>query len=193
MFLQNESLHQSAQLEFPLPLKTFLVMCLPWMWTSVFILAYTATFNYLHFPVHFSSVQFSPLVVSNSLGPHELQHCQAPLSITNSCSLLKLMSTLPSNPLSSPSAPPLNLSQHQGLFKWISSSHHVPASASVLPMNIQDWFPLGWTGWISLLAKGLSRVFSNITVQKHQFFGAQLSLSSNCHIHMWLLEKPYFD
>ena len=63
------------------------------------------------------------------------------------------------------------------------------ASASVLPMNIQDWFPLGLTGWISLLSKGLSRVFSNTTVQKHQFFGTQLSLWSNSHIHTWLLGK----
>ena len=66
----------------------------------------------------------------------------------------------------------------------------VSASASVLPMNIQDWFPLGWTGCISLQSKGLSRVFSNSTVQKHQFFSAQLSLWSNSHIHTWLLEKP---
>ena len=88
----------------------------------------------------------------------------------------------PSHPLSSLSPPAFNLSQHQGLFKWVSSSHQVAkvlrvsASASVLPTNIQDWFPLGWTGWISLQSKGLSRVFSNTTVQKHQFFGAQLSL-----------------
>ena len=65
------------------------------------------------------------------------------------------------------------------------------ASASALPMNIQDWFPLGWTGWISLQSKGLSRVFSNATVQKHQFFDAQHSLWSNSHIHTWLLEKPW--
>ena len=64
------------------------------------------------------------------------------------------------------------------------------ASASVLPVNIQDWFPLGWTGWISFQSKGLSRVFSNTTVQKHQFFGTQLSLWSDSHIHTWLLEKP---
>ena len=88
----------------------------------------------------------------------------------------------PSHPLSSPSFPVLNLSQHQGLFQWVSffasggQSIGVSASASVLPMNIQDWFPLGWAGWISLQSKGLSRVFSNTTVQKHQFFGAQLSL-----------------
>ena len=88
----------------------------------------------------------------------------------------------PSHPLSSPSPPALSLSQHQGLFKWVSSSHQVAevlefqsASTSVLPVNIQDWSPLGWTGWISLQSKGLSIVFSNTTVQKHQFFGAQLS------------------
>ena len=66
-----------------------------------------------------------------------------------------------------------------------------PASASVLPMHIQGWFPLGWTGWISLQSKGLSRVFSNTTFWKHQFFGAQLSLRSNSHIHTWLLQEPY--
>ena len=66
----------------------------------------------------------------------------------------------------------------------------VSASALVLPKNIQDWFPLGWTGWISLQSKGLSRVFSNTTVQKHQFSSAQLSSQSNSHIHTWLLEKP---
>ena len=103
-----------------------------------------------------------------------------------------------SHPLSSPSPPAFNLSQHQGLFQWVFSNFFtsggqtigVSASASVLPMNIQDWFPLGWTGWISLQSKGLSRVFSNTTVQKHQFFGAQLSSQSNSHIHTWLLEKP---
>ena len=85
----------------------------------------------------------------------------------------------PSHPLSSLSPPAFNLSQHQGLFKLIISSHNVAkvsASASVLPVNIHDWFPLGWTGCISLLSKGLSRVFSNTTVQKHQFFSSQLSL-----------------
>ena len=66
----------------------------------------------------------------------------------------------------------------------------VSASAAVLPMNIQDWLPLGWTDWVSLQSKGFSRVFSNNTVQKHQFFSIQLSLSSNSHIHTWLLEKP---
>ena len=88
----------------------------------------------------------------------------------------------PSHPLSSPSPPAFNLSQHQGLFQWSlfftsgGQSIGVSASASVLPMNIQERFPVGWTGWISLHSKGLSRVFSNTTLQNHQFFGTQLSL-----------------
>ena len=81
------------------------------------------------------------------------------------------------HPLSSPSPPSFSLSQHQGLFfVWGGQSIGVSASASVLPMNIQDWFPLGYTGWISLQSKGLSRVFSSTSVQKHQFFSTQLSL-----------------
>ena len=101
----------------------------------------------------------------------------------------------PSHPPSSPSPPALNLSQHQGLFQWVSSSHGgqsigVSVSTSVLSMNIQDWFSLGLTDWISLQFKGLWRVFSNTTVQKHQSFSTQLSLCSNSHIHTWLLEKP---
>ena len=76
------------------------------------------------------------------------------------------------------------------LFAWGGQSTGVSASASVFPMNTRDWSPLGWTGWISLQFKGLSSVFSNTTLQKHQFFGTQLSLQSNCHIHTWLLEKP---
>ena len=93
-----------------------------------------------------------------------------------------------SHPLSSPSPPAPNASQHQSfpmsqLFAWGGQSIGVSALASVLPRNTQDWSPLEWTGWISLQAKGLSRVFSNTTVQKHQFFGAQLSSQSNSHIH----------
>ena len=76
------------------------------------------------------------------------------------------------------------------LFAWGGQSIGVSASASVLPMNTQGWSPLGWTGWISLQSKGLSRVFSNTTVQKHQFFSTQLSSQSNSHIHTWLPEKP---
>ena len=78
------------------------------------------------------------------------------------------------------------------LFATVGQSIGASASASsVFPMNIQAWFPLGWTGWISLQSKGLSRVFSNTTVQKHQSFGTQSSLWSNSHIHTWLLEKPW--
>ena len=92
----------------------------------------------------------------------------------------------PSHPLSSPSPPAFNLSEHQGLFQRGSSSNEasggqsigVSASALVLPMNIQDWFPLGLTGWVSLQSKGSARVFSSTTFQKHQFFSTQLSLLS---------------
>ena len=79
------------------------------------------------------------------------------------------------------------------LFAWGGQSIGVSASASVLQMNIQDWFPLGWTGWISLQSKGLSRVLSNTIVQKHQFFSAQLSSQSNSHIHTWPLENHSLD
>ena len=126
--------------------------------------------------------------------------CQASLSITNSQSLHKLISIalgMPSTisscrPFSShlqpfPASKSFPISQ---LFASGGQSIGVSASASVLPMNIQGWFPLGLTGLSSLPSKGLSRVFSNTTVQKHQFFSTQLSLWSNSHIHTWLLEKP---
>ena len=142
---------------------------------------------------HFSSVTQS---CSTLCDPRSHQ---VSLSISNSRSLPKLMSiesVLPSNHLilSSPSPPAFNLSQHQGsfpmsqLFVSGGQSIGVSASTSVLPMNTQDW-SLGWTGWTSLQSKGLSRVFSNTTVQKHQFFCTQLSLYSNSHIYTWLMEK----
>ena len=126
---------------------------------------------------------------------------QASLSITNSWSLLRLMYiklVMPSNhlilfiPFSSclQSFPASGSFQISQFFTSDDRSTGVLASASVLPMNIQDRFPLEWNGWISLQSKGLSRVFSNTTVQKHWFFGTQLSLWSNSHIHTWLLEKP---
>ena len=103
----------------------------------------------------------------------------------------------PSHPLSPPSHPALNLSQQASgsfpmswLFKSEGQSTGHSVSASVLPMNIQGWFPLGLTGLITLLSKGLLRVFSTPTVQKHQFFGPQPSLWSSCPICTWLLEKP---
>ena len=126
---------------------------------------------------------------------------QASLSIINSQSLPKLMTTesvMPSNhlilccpfsscPQSLPESESFPMSQ---LFSWGGQSIRVSASASVLPKNTQDWSPLGWTGWISLQCKGLSRVFFNTTVQKHQYFGAQPSSQSNSHIHTWPQEKP---
>ena len=126
---------------------------------------------------------------------------QASLSITNSRSSPKLMSiksVMPSSHLilCCPLLllPPILLSigsfPMSQLFASGGQSIRVSALASVLPMNTQDWSPLGWTGWISLQSKGLSRVFSNTTVQKHQFFGTQLSSQSNSHIHTWPLEKP---
>jgi len=136
------------------------------------------------------SVQFSSVrllsCVQLFLTPWTAAH-QASLSVTNSWSLLKLMSIKSSCLQSFLSSGSFQMSQ---FFAWGGQSIGVSASASVLPMNIQDWSPLGWTGWISSLTKGLSRVFSNTTVQKHQFFGAQLSLESNSHIHTRLLEKP---
>ena len=101
----------------------------------------------------------------------------------------------PSHPLSSPSPPAPNPSQHQSLFQWINCSHEVAkilvsALASFLPKKSQGRSPSEWTGWISLQSKGLPRVFSNNTVQKHQFFGTQPSSQSNSHIHTWPQEKP---
>ena len=100
----------------------------------------------------------------------------------------------PSHPLPSPSPPARNPSQHQSfpmsqLFAWGGQSTGVSALASFLPKKSQGWSPSEWTCWISLQSKGLSRVFSNTTVQKHQFFGAQLSSQSNSHIHTWPQEK----
>ena len=106
-----------------------------------------------------------------------------------------ISSSHPSNPLSLPSPLP-SILPASGSFPMshfsASDGQTIGASAwaSVLTMYIQDWSPLEWTGWISLQSKGLSRVFSNTTVQKHQFFSTQLSLQSNSHIHTWLLEKP---
>ena len=150
---------------------------------------------------HFSSVQFSHSVMSDSLQPHESQHARLPCPsptpgvYSNSCP-----SSLWCHPTISSSVVPFSSCaqslQASGtfpmnqLFSWGGQCIGVSAPASVLPMNTQDWSPLGWTGWISLQFKGLSRVFSNTTVQKHQFFSAQLSSQSNSHIHTWPLEKP---
>ena len=144
----------------------------------------------------FSSVQFSCSVMSDSLRPHESQHARPPCPSStpgvhsNSCALSRWChpaissSVVPfsSCPQSLPASGSFPMSQ---LFTWGGQSIGVSASPSVLPMNTQDWSPLGWTGWISLQSKGHLRVFSNTTVQKHQFFSAQLSSQSNSHIHTW--------
>ena len=150
--------------------------------------------------VQFSSVEFSCSVVSDSLWLHRLQHsrplCPSPTPgvhpnscvLSQSCHPAISSSVVPfsSCPQSLPTSRFFPVSQ---LFAWGGQSIGVSASALVLPMNTQDWSPLEETAWI-LQSKGLARVFSNTTVQKHQFFGAQLSSQSNSHIHTWPQEKP---
>ena len=147
-----------------------------------------------------SSVEFSCSVVSSSLRLHGLQHARlpcpspAPGAYSNSCPLnWWCHPTISSSvvPFSSrlQSFPGSGSFQMSQFFASGGQGIRVSASTSVLPMNIQGWLPLGWTGWISLQSKGLSRVFSNTMVQKHQFFSAQLSSQSNSHIHTCLLEK----
>ena len=140
------------------------------------------------------SVQFHRSVVSDSLRPHESQHARPPCPSTTPgahpnprplsqwCHPTISSSVVPfsSCPQSFPATRSFQMSQ---LFAQGGQSIGASASASVLPMNTQDWFPLGWTGWNSSQPKGLSRVFSNTTVQKHQFFGAQPSSQSNSYIH----------
>ena len=137
--------------------------------------------------------------MSNSLWPHESQHARPPCPsptpgvYSNSCPLSQwchpaissYVVPFSSCPQSLPASGSFQMSQ---LFTWGDQSIGVSPSASVLPMNTQDWPPLGWTGWISLQSKGLSRVFSNTMVQKYKFFGTQLSLQSSSHIHTWPLE-----
>ena len=149
----------------------------------------------------FSSVQFSRSVVSESWWPHESQHtrplCPSPSPGVHSdsrpssqwCHPVISSSVVPfsSSPQSLPASESFPMSQ---LFAWGGQSTGVSALASFLPKKPQDSSPSEWTGCISLQSKGLSRVFSNTTVPKHQFFSAQLSSQSNSHIHTWLLEKP---
>ena len=148
----------------------------------------------------FTSVQFSQTVVSDSLWPHGLQHTRLPCpsptprAYSNSCPLSQWCHpTISSSVVPSSSClqsfPALGSFPMSQFFASGGQSIGVSASASVLPVNIQDLCPLGWTVWISLQFKGLSRVFSNTTVQKHQFFGTQVSLQFNSHIHTWLLEQ----
>jgi len=150
---------------------------------------------------YFSSVQFSCSVVSDSLPPHESQHARPPCPSPtpgvhpNSCASSQWChpaissSVVPfsSCPQSLPTSESFPTSQ---LFAWGGQSTGVSALASFLPNKSQGWSPSDWTGWIFLQSKGLSRVFSNTTLQKHQFFGAQPSSQSNSHIHTWPQEKP---
>ena len=147
-----------------------------------------------------SAVQFSSVAqaCANSLQPHGLQHARPPCPSPTPgvYQLMSIESMMPSNHLFlchpllllPPIFPSIRVFPMSQFFA--SGSQSIGVSASVFPVNIQDWFPLGLTGLISLQSKGLSRLFSNTTVQKHQFFGAQLSLYSNYHIHTRLLEKP---
>ena len=139
--------------------------------------------------------------MSDSLRPHGLQQarplCSSPTPRVHSnpcplswwCHPTISSSVIPFSHLQS--LPASGSSAMSQFFASGGQRIRVSALASILPMNIPDWFPLGWTGWVSLHSTGLSRVSSNTTSQKHQFFGAQLSLQSNSHIHTWLLEKPY--
>ena len=165
-----------------------------WFWEVIWV---------PNLPRHSSriSVQFSHSVVSDFLPPHGLQHARPPCPsptpgvysnsypLSRWChpTILSSVIPFPSCLQSFPSSRSFPMSQ---LFALGDQSIGALASASVLPMNIQNWFPLQLTGLISLQSKGLSRVFSNTTVQKHKFFNAQLSLWSNSHSLTWLLEKP---
>ena len=151
--------------------------------------------------IQFSSVQFNRSVMSDSLWPHESQQvrppCPSPTPGVHSdsspssrwCHPAISSSVIPfsSCPQSLPASQSFPMSQ---LFSWGGQSTGVSALASFLPKKSQGWSPSEWTGWISLQSKGPSRAFSNTTVQKHQFFGTQLSSQFNSHIHTWPLEKP---
>ena len=149
----------------------------------------------------YDSVQLSCSVVADTLWPHGLQHTRLPCpSPTPGACSISCPSSWWCYPTISSSVVPFSscLQSFPASESFLRSQFFTSggqsiggsASAPVLPMNVQNWFRLGWTGLISLLSKGLSRVFSNTTVQKHQFFNAQFSLWSNSHIHTWLLEKP---
>ena len=161
--------------------------------------------EFLHFLIFvawrgISSVQFSSVAqLCPTLRPHEPQQarlpCPSPTPRVHSNSVHRVNNAIqPSHPLSSPSPPAPNPSQHRSLFQWVNSLHEVAKdwsfSFSISPSKEHPGLiSLERTGWISLQSKGLSRIFSNTTVQKHQFFGAQLSSQSNSHIHTWLQEK----
>ena len=166
--------------------KRYEYMKLLFLFIILTFLSYPANQNL----IKFSSVQFICSVVSDSLRPHELQHARPPCPSVHRVgdAIQPSHPVIPfsSCPQSLPASESFPMSQ---LFTWGGRSTGVSALASFLPRNTQGWFPSEWTGWISLQSKGLSRVFSNTTVQKHQFFSSQ-SLQSNSHLHTWPLEKP---
>ena len=195
----------------PMDCSTNLALYIEWTWNNgpvpIYIYPSIAVLSILHsckvlrLSVQFSSVQLLSYVLLFAIPWTGAR--QASLSITNSRILLKLMSiesVMPSNHLILcclllllPSIfPSIRVFSNQSVLhiRW-PKYWSFPASASVLPMNTQDWFPLRWTGWLSLLSKGLSRAFSITTIQKHQFFHSQPSLWRSSHISTWLLEKPW--
>ena len=169
------------------------------MYLQDLVSANCVTKNHLKL-LYYSSVQFSPSVVSDSLRPHESQHtrppCPSPTTGVHTESrpsspwchpaISSLLVPFSSCPQSLPASQSFLMSQ---LFEWGSQSTGASALASFLPKKSQGWSPSEWTGWISLQSKGLSRVFSKTTVQKRQFFSAQPSSQSNTHIHTWPQEN----
>ena len=183
---------------------SFIILCINLddlfllIFTLVFLICCQTSAKILNPVIYLLSVQFSS-VASDSLWTHRLKHARPPCPsptprvYSNShpqsrwCHPTISSSVVPfsSCPQSLPASGSFQISQ---LFASGGQTIGISASPSVLSMNIQDWFPLEWTGWISLLSKGL-KILSNTTVQKHQLFGAQFSLWSNSHIHTWLLEN----
>ena len=196
--IEQDEFHPFNQVNhsFPqLPCNSHAITSILLKYKTYWFLVYSQIYKTIQFS------QFSRSVVSDSLWPHESQQARPPCpsptpgAHSNSCPSSRWCppaissSVIPfsSCPQSLPASKSFPMSQ---LFAWGGQSTGVSVSASVLPMNTQDWSPLEWTGWISFQSKGLSRAFSNTTAQKHQFFGAQLSSQSNSHIHTWPQEKP---
>ena len=186
---------QSEKVRFYRPERKFSTLPAPWFWTTS-LQNHEKVIFLLFKPLQFSSIQSLSharlFAIPWTAAHQDYLSIQQLLELTQT-HVHRVSDTIQlSHPLSLPSPPAFNLSQHQGLFQWqlfTSGDQSIGASASVLPMNIQGWFPLGLTGLISLLSKKLSKVFSSTIVQEHQFFSAQPSLWSNSQIYTWLLEK----
>ena len=189
-------------------MRDFLIQSNDWclvlpgrVWGLLLSIQFSRGLQYARPPYQFSSVQFSCSVVSDSLQPHESQHARPPCSSPSPGvhSLTSIESVIPSSHLTlgrpllllPPIPPSIRVFSNESTLcmRW---PKYWSFSFSIIPSKkkSQGWSPSEWTGWISLQSKGLSRVFSNTTVQKHQFFDAQLSSQSNSHIHTWPQEKP---